>query len=329
MGATGGVADAANTYMLIRWWGAPAMLVMLGVFGSLRGVQDMRTPLWIALGINALNIVLDPILIFGWGPVPASGIAGAAAASTASQWIGAGCAVWMVRSRIGAAGPVESGDLGRLLRIGGDLFIRTGMLTLFLVLGTRAATRLGPDAGAAHQAVRQVWVFTALFLDAWALSAQSLVGYFVGAARLDLARRVAALTSAWSAITGCALGLVLWSGTSWIILLLVPPPAESVFYGAWWLALASLPLGALTFATDGIHWGTGDFGFLRNATLIATTVAGGLLIAAESTGNLTLSGVWWLTVLWVTIRATLGMVRIWPGIGAAPLASDRLDCLSP
>ena len=51
--------------------------------GVLRGLQNMRTPLKVAVGLNVVNIVLDPVLIFGWGPVPSLGIAGAALATAA------------------------------------------------------------------------------------------------------------------------------------------------------------------------------------------------------------------------------------------------------
>lgn len=320
MGASGTIADAAGSYMMLRWVGAPAMLAMLGAFGALRGIQDMKTPLWIALGINALNIALDPLLIFGWGPVPAFGIGGAAAASSVSQWAGAVATFLVVRRKLGRPGTVVRSDVFRLLSIGADLFIRTGMLSLFLLLATRAATKLGAEPGAAHQAVRQIWVFTALFLDAWAISAQSLVGFYAGAGRIPAARRVAAFASGWSLVTGVGLGAALWAATPVVSSLLVPPEAAWAFESAWWLALVSLPLGALTFATDGIHWGTGDFGFLRNATTAATVAAGGLLMLFDAGGLLTLSVIWGLTLLWVLIRALLGILRVWPGIGAAPLA---------
>jgi len=64
-------------------------------------LQDMRTPLKIAVGLNVLNILLDPLLIFGWGPVPAMGIAGAALASVVSQWIGALWAVVVMHATLG------------------------------------------------------------------------------------------------------------------------------------------------------------------------------------------------------------------------------------
>ncbi|MFT4605022.1 MAG: MATE family multidrug resistance protein, partial [Rhodothermales bacterium] len=101
--------------------------------------------------------------------------------------------------------------------------------------------------------------------------------------------------------------------------LLVPPDAVGLFDSAWWVAIVMLPLSGLTFATDGIHWGTGDFAYLRNATVIATLMAGLVLVALEGAGILSLAGVWWLTTAWVGIRAVIGMIRVWPGSRNAPL----------
>ncbi len=320
MGAAGAVEEAATSYIRIRLLGAPAMLVLLGIFGTMRGRGDMKTPLWIALGVNALNVALDALLIFGAGPVPAFGIEGAAAASSLSQWLGAIAGVLIIRRRIGfGLGGISRADVTGLFRIGGDLFVRTGMLTLFLILGTRAATRLGAESGAAHQAIRQAWLFTALFLDAWAVSAQTMVGNAVGGFNMERARRVAALACWWSLGTGAVLtlGLLLASGP--IRDLLVPSDASALFDQAWWVAIVMLPISGLTFATDGIHWGTGDFAYLRNATVIATLSMGGVLLGLEGAGQLSLTGIWWLTAAWVGIRAAIGLVRVWPGIGRAPL----------
>ena len=98
LGAEGDVLRYAVAYMNVRLLGAPAVLGLLVAFGVLRGQQDMRTPLWIALALNAINVVLDALLIGGFGPVPALGVAGVAAASTIAQWIGAARAVRVVGS---------------------------------------------------------------------------------------------------------------------------------------------------------------------------------------------------------------------------------------
>ena len=319
MGGEGEVLAKAALYIRIRVLAAPAVLVMIAAFGALRGLQDMRTPLLVAVAVNAMNLALDPILIFGWKGIPALGIAGAAWASSISQFGGAAWAAIAVLKRLGVPHRLRRSDVARLFQIGGDLFLRTGSLTLFLVLATREATRAGADAGAAHQAIRQVWTFTALFLDAFAVAGQSLVGFFVGSGSRAEARRVASVVCLWSLGTGVGLGAAMLLGTSWTIHLLVPPAAVAVFRPAWILAALSQPLNALTFGTDGIHWGTGDFRYLRNAVLTSTIVAGIPVLLVDETSPAALTWIWGLTVLWIAIRCAFGLLRIWPGVGEAPL----------
>ncbi len=325
MGATENVFTYTVTYINYRLLGGPAVLLTLVAFGALRGMQDMKIPLWIALVINALNIGLDALLIFGPGPVPALGIAGAALASVIAQWTGAGLALWQISKKIGFPSLLDRTDVKRLLVIGSDLFVRTGMLTLFLILTTRAATKIGADAGAAHQAIRQIWMFTALLLDAFAITGQSLIGFFIGAQAMQQARRVAFVACTWGLWTGVGLALFMWLGESWVIALLVPPSAAALFSSAWLLAAFFQPLNALTFATDGIHWGTGDFRFLRNAVATATIAGAALLLFVDMDAPDALFWVWLITGGWITIRALLGLLRIWPGIGAAPLGEHVLQ----
>lgn len=319
MGATAGIETNAVLYIRIRLLAAPAVLVTVAAFGALRGIHDMKTPLWIAVTVNAINLALDWPLVFGLGPIPAFGIAGAAAASAASQWVGAVWAIGAVRRKIGVSRPFDFHGTGPLLTIGGDLFLRTGLLTAFLVLTTRAATRIGAEAGAAHQAIRQVWQFTALFLDAFAVSGQSLIAWYVGGGRSAEARRVAGVVLIWSVITGAFLGVVMIAGQPLFERLLVPPAALPLFGAAWWIAAVSQPLNGVSFGTDGIHWGTRDFRFLRNVVGVATAAgaAGIWLLDETRPGAFTI--LWVLTALWIAIRAVFGVLRIWPGIGEAPL----------
>lgn len=321
MGATDAVHDFSVTYIRIRLAGGPAVLVTLVAFGALRGFQDMQSPLWIAIGINTVNIVLDAVLIFGVGFIPAFGIAGAAWASVAGQWFGAGWALWKINQKLGFPPQLQKADTKKLLVIGGDLFVRTGMLTLFLILTTRAATRMGAEAGAAHQAIRQIWMFSALLLDAFAITGQSLVGYFLGASDLKQARRVAFVACTWGFWTGVLLALGMWFGEKLVIAFLVPASAVTLFSSAWYLSALFQPLNALTFATDGLHWGTGDFRFLRNAVVTATLTGAALLYFVDLEAPNALASIWLITGVWITVRAGLGVARIWPGIGKAPLAS--------
>ena len=314
LGASGAIHDGAVDYVFWRWFGAPAILITLTASGALRGLQDMRSPLWIALGINGINIVLDPMLIFGAGPVPALGITGAAVASVVAYWVGAVWSIWIVKRKLGWSFQIEISAVGRLLRVGSDLFIRTGVLNAFLLLTTREATHGGADIGAAHQAIRQVWMFGTFVLDAFAVTGQSLVAYFIGGNKVRSARKVARVVCLWSVWSGCLLGLVLWLVSGFVVEQLVPPSAVPYFYSAWLIALIVQPLNALAFATDGLHWGSGDYRYLRNAVILATGVGAVGLLA----GPHALDWIWMMTGAWIAVRATLGVIRIWPGVGNSP-----------
>jgi MATE family multidrug resistance protein len=319
MGADGDIFFHAVTYIRFRAIGVPAVLVTMASFGILYGLGDMRMPLFIAFAVNGMNIVLDYMLIFGYGPFPPMGIAGAAIASTASQWTGAVYCLVMISKKLGFTSDIHISDLKKLMVIGRDMFFRTGSLILFLLLATRFATRLGPDSGAAHQAIRQVWVFTALFLDASAITAQSLIGYFFGPGRIDNARAVARLVCIWTLLIGFALMAVMLLGSNPIAKLLVPLSSIALFHPAWMVSALFQPIAAIAFVTDGIHWGTGDFRYLRNAVVVATVIGSSLLFAAEVAEKQSLSLIWGITGIWVLVRSVFGIVRIWPGTDGSPL----------
>ena len=319
LGAEGTVHDLATRYIQLRALGAPAVIVVIVGFGALRGVQDMRTPLWIALGINSANVLLDIVLIFGWTVIPALGVAGAALASSISQWLGALWMLWELHRRIGLRRDINLRDGIRLLQVGRDLFIRSASLTVFVLFATRVATQMGAEAGAAHQVIRQIWFFAALVTEAFATTAQSLVGYFYGSGNMGYARRVAVSTTLWSLASSFALMVAMLATTAIVVQTLVPADAVAVFYAAWLISVLSQPLNALAFITDGIHWGTSDYRFLRNAMMMASAcgLLGLQLIANDKSSAL--SGVWLVTVLWIGVRAFWGVARLYPGIGDSPL----------
>lgn len=323
LGADGAVHVLATEYIRLRLLGAPAVIIVIVGFGALRGAQDMKTPLWIALGVNLVNVLLDYIFIFGWGPIPALGVAGAGLASSAGQWFGA---IWMLRElrrRIGLTREISLRDGARLLRVGRDLFFRSASLTIFALVATRVATQMGAEAGAAHQVIRQVWFFTALVSEAFAGTAQSLVGYFFGAGNRAYARSVAIATTLWSFATGFVMLALMLATTPLVLGAFVPGEAAAVFQAAWVIAALSQPLNALAFVTDGIHWGASDYRFLRNAMMMAT--ACGLLgLSAIASDNAdSFAGVWLMTTLWIGIRAFWGVARLVPGIGESPFRACR------
>jgi MATE family multidrug resistance protein len=111
-------------------------------------------------------------------------------------------------------------------------------------------------------------------------------------------------------------------GTRWVTLAMVPPAARALFPITWMAALLFQPINAFAFATDGIHWGTGDFRYLRNV-MLGASVAGALAVCLlDTTRPDALLWLWVITGGWVTLRALFGVLRIWPGLGRNPLAIE-------
>ena len=102
--------------------------------------------------------------------------------------------------------------------------------------------------------------------------------------------------------------------------LLVPASALSAFGPAWLVCALCQPLNALSFATDGIHFGTADYTYLRNGMAAATVAAALALAVVDRDAPTALAAIWLASALWSVIRSGVGVARIWPGVGRAPLA---------
>jgi len=64
-----------------------------------------------------------------------------------------------------------------------------------------------------------------------------------------------------------------------------------------------------------VHWGTGDYRFLRNAMILASIAGFGGLWLLDLLAVNSLLWVWMVVGTWVVVRAAFGVLRIWPGIG--------------
>ncbi|RAL20186.1 MATE family efflux transporter [Lujinxingia litoralis] len=323
MGAQGAVLKPAQTYLHIRAFAGPALLISTAAHGAFRGIQDTRTPLWVTALLNLINLVLDPLLIFGFG----LGIAGAAAATVAAQWTGALIFVWLLVLRrrgplhVPRIGPSIAGMLP-LLRVGSALLLRTGALVGTMTLATAVAARQGTQAVAAHQVANQIWGFFALLIDALAIAGQALLAGFIGRGDIAQARALGNRLLQWGLACGLTLGIGIWLTGAWIapiftsdtelvalILTLIP-----------FVALLQ-PLNAAVFVWDGLFMGTQAFRFLALAMLISTAVAASILAATHALGW-GLFGVWSAITALMLVRAiTLGLpwwLKRVPGLDTAP-----------
>ena len=88
----------AVSYLTIVAWGFPFQIYSTSMDGLIRGSGDTKTPMYIHGAATLLNAILDPFLIYGWGPFPMLGLRGAAIATLLAQILGAVLAMGYVLS---------------------------------------------------------------------------------------------------------------------------------------------------------------------------------------------------------------------------------------
>jgi putative MATE family efflux protein len=289
-GAGDAVGEQATTYLRIAIWGTTPLLLMLATTGVLRGLQDTRTPLWVAVGGNVANIVLNVTLVHGFD----LGIAGSAIGSLLAQVASAAVLVAVVVRAARREGAPLSPDLPGIraaAHAGTPLVMRTLTLRACLLVGTYAATRAGTDTEldlATHQVAITLWTFLAFTLDALAIAAQAITGRALGAGDVEGTRRLTRRLVRWGWGGGIVTGLLLAACAPWIGALFSPDPdLQRLLVPVLLVAALGQPVAGVVFVLDGVLIGAGDGRYLAWGGLVVLAVyAPAALIAAAGPGGL-------------------------------------------
>ena len=217
--------ETGAAYLAVVLGGAPFYLVALTCEGIMRASGDTRTPLLIDLCAVTLNAVLDPFLIYGWGPFPKLGVAGAAWATVIAQaTMVAGFLV--VAARGHRAFPLARHAEGLPVRISGMARVGVpaaliGMLfSVVYVAFARSASRFGAASMAIVGIANRIEALQFITSVAIGTAGAALVGQNLGAGRPDRAARVIRTGITWN----------LWiSGTLSVLLLIFPQTFLALF----------------------------------------------------------------------------------------------------
>jgi putative MATE family efflux protein len=304
-GGTVAVSHQAVIYLRISLLGAPSMLAVLAGTGVLRGLQDTRTPLLVAVGANAVNIALNATLVLGlhWG------IAGSAWGTAIAQ-TGAGAAylaaVGRGARRAGVSLRPDPAGIRAAAFAGAGLVLRTLALQAVLVLMTAVAARQSDAAIAAQQVSMRIWSVFVFALDAIAIAAQAITGRSLGAGDVAGALAATRRMTAWGAAYGVLFSIVLLALRPVLPALFgVDPEVRSLLLAVLLIVIVQQPVAGVVFVLDGVLIGAGDQDYLAVAGLaaLAVFVAATAIVVGSGAG---LVALWLAYSAWMLARfATL------------------------
>ncbi len=309
VGAGPEIMPLAWSYFSILTSGIPLIFVFFVFTAVLEGTGDTITPMKLKVASVLLNIVLDPLLIFGVGWFPTWGVAGAALATVLSRFAAAIVAVYiLVSGRRGiTVRPfhlVPRWSVIRLIiRIGGPAAVGTSAVAVAMTVMTSIVAAFGTYALAAWGVGNRVLSLIRMPSMGFARATGVLVGQHLGADQPHTAGR-----TAW---TGVAVNV----GVMGLVVVAFQFGAEFV------MRLFSADLEVITIGAQYLRWGAVAYGFLA-----VQQVLGGALDGAGRTIHKTfflLLNIWVLQIPLAGVFSStlgLGVDGIWYAIAVAKFA---------
>ncbi|HLT58680.1 MAG: MATE family efflux transporter [Limnochordales bacterium] len=309
------VLEPAAVYLGIFLLGLVPMFLFNVVSSILRGLGDSRTPLRFLVYATVLNIVLDPLFILGFGPVPPMGIAGVAWATLIAQTLATVLGFRHIRRHTDLL-PTEASQwrldrqlVAKLFTIGVPGGLQSTIVSFSMVAVTAIVNTFGPAVVAAFGAGGRVDQFAFLPAMSISLAVTALVGQNLGAGRPERVREIVIRSSLLTgAITG-TMTLVAVLQPTLLIQVFIEDPAV-LAEGSRYLRIVGLnyvPL-ALMFIITGVLRGAGDT-LISMLISLVTLWAVRLPLAWALSYKLAwgVAGTWWAIVL----STVLGLILNW------------------
>ena len=324
------VMDLALTYFFVRIWAAPATLGLYSIKGWFIGMQDSKTPMWIAIALNCVNIIASLlfVMVLHWD------IFGVALGTVIANYSGLVLGIIFLRHKIknnkdlkvindinGLKDLIRSAlhwdDMRRFFKVNGDVFLRTVCLSTVFTFITAASGRISEDIRATDGILMMFFTLFSYIMDGFAYAGESLVGRHIGARQLRHLKLAVRLLIFWGlALTVVFTGLYAAFGNQFLHIFTdqqnVIDTAKE--YMTWVLVIPVCGFAAFLF--DGIFIGATATRTMRNAMFIATAAFFAAYYGLKHYLNAECDEHAWNNVLWLafmvflTLRGLLQALRV-------------------
>ena len=306
---TAEVAQLTRTYFNICIYGAPAMLGLYGVTGWFLGMQNSRSPMWVAIVQNVVNILCSLLLVYGFGLK----VDGVALGTLIAQYAGFLTALFLLMrhyrrlmrylpEHLFSAKALHTlwnrTAMARFFSVNRNIFLRTLCLVTVTLFFTSAGAAQGEVILAVNTLLMQLFTLYSYIMDGFAFAGEALSGRYIGARHAEAFFSTVRRLFGWGALMSLLFTLTYaLVGASFLQLLTSDEEviAASATYFPWALLIPLCGLAA--FIWDGIYIGaTATRGMLLSMAVATLTFF--LLYAALHT-------IWGNHALWLAFLAYL------------------------
>jgi putative MATE family efflux protein len=314
MGAAPDVLPDAVRFLQVTLLGFVFVFGFMAYQSLMRGLGVVYAPMFIVLATVLVNFAADPFFIFGFGPIPAMGVAGAAMATLCTQALATviGLAL-LIRGRSGIRlhwrdFRPDPGTIGKIFRIGFPSSVEQSTQALGLTVVTLLVASFGTVTIAAYGI--GVRILSCMMIPAMGLSlaTSTLVGQNIGAGRVDRAEQTntSGCLIAFSALQ--VIGIVLFFTARPLAAFLMPEGGEAIDESALFIRIMSFTFGfvGIQQTLAGTLRGAGDTLSPMVLAMISLWVLRFPLAYVLSKHTpLAAQGIWWSFAVSITLNAVI------------------------
>ena len=274
IGAGPEILEESIAYFKVSSLGFVFLFIFFAFQSLMRGIGNVMLPVYIVFGTVLLNLVLDPLFIYGYGPIPGFGVAGAAVASVFTQGISAVIGVVILLRgksgiRIDFSLMLPDFDiLKRIVRLGFPASVEQSTRALGMTMMVILVTSFGSEVVAAYGIGARILSFIIIPALGLAIATTSLVGQNIGAIKIKRAEKVANLSNkiAFFGLTG--IGILMFLLAEPLTAFFIPEEPEVIEDASLFIKIMAPSFGLLAVqqVLNGVFNGAG---FTKASMLIS------------------------------------------------------------
>jgi putative MATE family efflux protein len=317
MGAEPNVLPDAVSFLRFTFVGFIFVFAFFVYQSLMRGLGVVQLPMYIVALTVLLNFALDPLFIFGWGPVPALGVAGAAMATLATQALASAIGFWLLfrgahglRLRLSDFRP-DIAVIAQTFRLGLPASIEQCTRALNLTMMTLLVSSFGTIVVAAFGVGMRILTFIIIPAMGLAMATTTLVGQNMGAGKVKRAERTTLVASLISFLVPTLAGAILFVLARPISAIFVPKSGAAIEESAMFIRITAFSFGliGLQHVITGALRGAGDTMAAMMLSLIATwVILFPLAYVLSRHTSLGARGIWWSYPIANVISAVLCVI---------------------